>query len=118
MKKITVHQYENALRNCLSDKQIEVLQIIYYMPNSTAPATELAKVLNPQKPHVLVANGAVGRIGRAFSDYLNFVPGMYGDNKPAYYELVGPWTDKGWAIHKNLKEAMANLKLVTPHNIE
>lgn len=55
----------------------------------TAPATELAKALNPQKPHVLVASGAVRRIGRAFSDYLNFVPGMYEDNKPAYYELVG-----------------------------
>jgi hypothetical protein len=49
---ITTEQYLSAIRNTLSQRQIEVLNSLFEFPYSRATAKELAKVLSPQMVHI------------------------------------------------------------------
>ena len=49
--KLSVKQYQDAIKNALSIKQIEILQVLYGFPNSTATAIELANALNYKSYH-------------------------------------------------------------------
>ncbi len=99
---VSIEQYESAIRNALKPKQIEVLIMLHSFPRSTATAKQLAEVMNPNSPHEIVASGAIGRIGKAISEYLNFTPGLYFNGHkevPAYFEVVGPYYyGKGWKM--------------------
>jgi hypothetical protein len=46
MTDLTIKQYQDSIANNLSARQIETLQILYYLPNSSATAKELAVALN------------------------------------------------------------------------
>jgi len=118
--RLTVKQYKDAITNSLSSRQIETLQILYYCPNSSAKAIELTKLLSPTSDKVIVANGAIGRIGRAFSNYLGIAPETYFDgqtDRPGYFLLIGPYTkENGWEMTKNLKKALEDLGLTDSKN--
>jgi hypothetical protein len=62
---ITIEQYLSALRNALSERQIEVLNSLFEFPFSRATAKELAKVLSPENPNPFVASGQIGKIGKS-----------------------------------------------------
>ena len=111
---LTVKQYKDAIRNSLSSRQIETLQLLYYSPDSSAKAKTLTRLLGSKSEEPIVANGAIGRIGKAFSNYLRITI----DGDSAFYELVGPYTDKGWEMRKNLKRALEDLDLATQDNEE
>jgi predicted HNH restriction endonuclease len=106
---LTIKQYKDAIRNALSSRQIETLQLLYYSPNSAAKARTLTRLLGSKSDEAIVANGAVGRIGKAFLNYLEIEL----DDDSAYYELIGPYTDNGWEMRNNLKRALEDLDLVT-----
>lgn len=115
--KLTVKQYQDAIKNSLSSRQIETLQILYSFPNSSATAIELSKALSPTSTEAIVGAGAIGRIGKTIASYLEFTPELYndgrGEDRPAYFSLVGPYTaDNGYEMLKNLQKALDNLHLV------
>lgn len=122
---ITIKQYQEAIKNALSARQIEILQILYSFPNSTATAKELAEVIHPTKPATIIASGQIGKIGKAISDHLNVLPDTYFDGKnerPAYFLIVGPYYSSegkkrgqrpGWEMTENLRIALENLNLVS-----
>jgi hypothetical protein len=92
---LTIKQYMDAIKNSLSSRQIETLQLLYYSPNSTAKARTLTRLLSSKSEEAIVANDAIGRIGKAFSNYLKVTL----DNDTAFYELVQyrywlEWLDK------------------------
>jgi predicted HNH restriction endonuclease len=114
---LTVKQYRDAIANSLSSRQIETLQILYYCPDSSAKAIELTRILSPTSDKAIVANGAIGRIGKALSNYLGITPETYFDGRterPGYFLLVGPYTERGWKMIKNLKRALDELGLTDP----
>jgi 5-methylcytosine-specific restriction enzyme A len=118
--KLTVQEYQDAIKNSLSSRQIETLQILYSFPNSQATAVELTKVLSPSSSEPIVGAGAIGRIGKALSAYLNFIPESYydrGQERPAYFSLVGPYTDNGYEMVRNLQNALENLELTENDNL-
>lgn len=113
--RLTTKQYKDAIQNALSSRQIEILQIIYNSPNSSATAKQLTKLISPTSEKVIIANGAVGKIGRALSDYIGKLPEVYNDGHkdvPSFFLLVGPYTDSGWEMTKELKRALEELELV------
>ena len=122
---LSTEQYQDAIKNALSIRQIEVLQILYAFPNSTATAKELANVISPTSSSPIVASGQIGKIGKAISNYLDVTPYLYDTGKgesPAYFSLIGPYylhegkklgKLPGWEMKKNLKAALFNLNLVT-----
>ena len=107
---ITTEQYKSAIRNALSERQIEVLNSLFEFPFSRATAKELAQVLSPEKPNPIVASGQIGKIGKSISTYLSIIPENYfnGHNDvPAYFLIIGPYDEKyGWQMNPNLKEAL------------
>jgi len=54
----TTKQYQGIISKFLSVKQIEVLQTLYYFPDSSATAKDLAKALNYASYHP--ANRQIG----------------------------------------------------------
>ena len=118
---ITVEQYQDAIKNTLSERQRKVLEMLYAFPDSTATAQELAEVINPQNPSPIIASGQIGKIGKAIATYLGVMPGLYFNgeiNAPAYFSIVGeyysskeklPGKRAGWEMNENLKEALQNL---------
>lgn len=118
MKRITVQKYQEAIINCLSPRQIEVLQILYYFPNSSATAKELATTLN--YAGFQAANRQIGQIGKSISKYLGVNPPDYNGkngNQPAYFFVIGEYyKDTGWNMWKELQRAMENLNLVSPED--
>ena len=128
MDNISVGDYKSAIEKALSHRQIELLQLLYYFPDSTASARELAEVMNPTNPNPIVASGQVGKIGKSISLFLNIAPPTYWNGKketPAFFMLVGPYfpnegkpsgTRPGWAMEANLRTALEDLTLVTPES--
>ena len=120
---LTVEQYKDAIKNSLSESQIEMLKILYHFPNSTANATDLAKALNYKSYHA--ANRQVGETGKTIANYLGVTPLAYYDGKierPAYFLLIGPYglsegqvrgTTRGWEMKENLMTALEELSLVS-----
>lgn len=115
MTDLTIKQYQDSIANNLSARQIETLQILYHLPNSSATANELAVALNYSG--FQAANRQVGQIGKAISVHTGIIPPVYDGGRglqPAYYFLVGEYERPvGWVMWDNLKKALENLKLVT-----
>ncbi len=113
----TVEQYQEAITNALSHKQIEVLQILYSFPDASATAKELVKVLSPTSPSTIVASGQIGKIGKTICMHTGIIPPLYyteGVEKPAYFFIVGEYfKDTGWNMWGELQEALENLNLVS-----
>src|ERR1700722_11526602 len=112
----TIEQYEDAIANALSAKQVKVLQTLYNFPNSTATGKELAEVLN--YPSHKVAQFQIGKIGKTIANYLGVVPGTYNNGTkdvPAYFLIIGPYfllegkrrgQKDGWEMQENLVKAL------------
>lgn len=111
----TVEQYQDAIAKALTPRQIETLQILYYFPNASATAKELASALNYSG--FQAANRQVGQIGKTISKHLGIAPPTYyGDRgeQPAYFFLVGEYfKDTGWNMWEELQKALENLNLVS-----
>ena len=107
---ITTEQYLSAIKDALSEKQLEVLNLLFEFPFSQATAKELAKVLSPENHNPIVASGQIGKIGKSISTFLSIIPENYFNghkNVPAYFLLIGPYAEKiGWQMNPNLKEAL------------
>jgi 5-methylcytosine-specific restriction protein A len=117
---ITTEQYLSALRNALSERQIEVLNLLFEFPFSRATAKGLAQVLSPENPNPFVASGQIGKIGKSISTFLSIVPDNYfngHENVPAYFLLIGPYDKKlGWQMNPNLKEALRLFNSASKNN--
>lgn len=115
MTELAIQQYQDSVSGILSARQIETLQILYYLPNSSATAKELANALNYSGYQA--ANRQVGQIGKSISSYTGIIPPVYDGVRglqPAYYLLIGEYErPAGWVMWENLKKALENLKLVT-----
>jgi predicted HNH restriction endonuclease len=111
----STQQYQDVISSSLSAKQIEILQTLYYFPDSSATAKELAKALNYESYHA--ANRQIGQIGKVISQYTGIVPPTYnGKNgeQPAYFLLIGQYyKDTGWEMWGELQQALKNLNLVS-----
>lgn len=108
----TVEEYEDAITNRLSPRQIEILQTIYQRPNSAATAIELAEDMGYKSFHG--ANRQVGAIGQAIYEHTGVEPPVYKNNNErfAYFYLVGDYNGPGWKLWDELKGALENLNLV------
>lgn len=115
---ITTEQYISAIRNALSERQIEILKFLFDFPFSRATAKELAQLLSPENPNPIVASGQIGKIGKSISTFLSIVPEIYfngHDDVPAYFLLIGPYDEKnGWQMNPNLKEAFLQFNTFVP----
>lgn len=114
MRAPTLKDYQEAITSGLSAHQIETLQILYYLPGSSATAKELANALN--YVGFQAASRQIGTIGRAISDYTGIVPPTYirsGKEQPAYYLLIGEYTEAGWVMWDELQEALMNTGYVS-----
>lgn len=99
MNEPSVEQYEMALKT-LSERQIEILHVLHNCAKSTANAKDLAVKLNYS--NFRPVNRQIGGIGKLISQHIGVIPGEYQVGKPAYYSLVGPYTEDGWVMNKNL----------------
>jgi 5-methylcytosine-specific restriction enzyme A len=110
---LTIKQFETAIKK-LTIRQIEVLQTLYYFPNSSATAKDLAFALN--YTGFQAANRQIGQIGKSISNSLNYLPPEYSGkkgNQPAYFYVVGEYyQDTGWNMWDNLQKALENLQLI------
>lgn len=108
----TVEQYQDAIANRLSPRQIEILQTIYHRPNSAATAIELAEDMGYQSYRG--SNRQVGAIGQAIYEHTGVEPPIYEDRgeRYAYFYFVGDYNGPGWKLWDELKEALENLNLV------
>ncbi|MFT3748197.1 MAG: hypothetical protein QM768_07765 [Agriterribacter sp.] len=111
----STQQYQDVISKFLSKKQIEILQTLYYFPNSSATAKELAKALNYESYHA--ANRQVGQIGKVISQSTGIIPPTYqreNGKQPAYFLLIGEYyKDTGWKMWDELQQALKNLNLVS-----
>lgn len=111
----STQQYQDVIARHFSAKQIEILQTLYYFPDSSATAKELAKALNYASYHA--ANRQIGQIGKIISQKTGVIPPPYnGKNgeQPAYFLLVGEYyKDTGWEMWDEIQQALENLKLVS-----
>lgn len=86
----SIQQYQDVIAKFFSAKQIGILQTLYYFPDASATAKDLAKALNYASYHA--ANRQIGQIGKVISKHTGIVPPTYyGKNgeQPAYFLLVG-----------------------------
>jgi len=103
---------QEAITGILSVRQIETLQILYYLLGSSATAKELAN----EYVGFQAASRQIGTIGRAISGHTGIVPPTYirsGKEKPAYYLLIGEYTEAGWVMWDGLQEALVNAGYVS-----
>ncbi|HMT73914.1 MAG TPA: hypothetical protein PKA77_07595 [Chitinophagaceae bacterium] len=111
----STQQYQDVISKSLSEKQIKILQTLYYFPDSSATAKELAKALNYESYHA--ANRQIGQIGKVISQQTGIVPPTYhGKNgeQQAYFLLIGEYyKDTGWEMWDELQQALKNLNLVS-----
>ncbi len=119
---LTTQDYEKAISENLSPKQIELLQLLYSCENKSVTAKQLAFLLNPNNPAVIVANRQIGRLGRAIAEFLNVIPGeAYQDDEGNWQGESYGWFDmisdgyskkNGWTLLPGIQEALENLGLV------
>ena len=115
MLKPTKTQYQEAIPK-LSNRQIEILQVLYHFPNSSATAIELAKALNYKG--FQGANRHIGAIGEAIYKHTGVEPPTYIDRgeRFAYFYFVGEYNERGWNMWPELKKALEHLELVTDNS--
>lgn len=108
----TTEQYQDTIANKLSPRQIEILQVLYHFPNSSATAIQLAEALNYKSFHG--ANRQIGALGEAFYKHSGVQPPTYiGGEGFAYFYFIGEYKKKiGWIMWAELKTALENLNLV------
>jgi 5-methylcytosine-specific restriction enzyme A len=109
---MNIEQYIEGLKT-LSLKQIELLKAVYYSPNHSCTAKELAKLLNYKSFNG--ANRQIGAIGQRFAEIKGVETKYYIDHnqeRDAFFEHIGPYTKKGWVMHKELCKALETLKIV------
>lgn len=119
---LTVQDYEQAISEALSTKQIELLQILYSLENKSATAKQLAKILSPNNPATIIANGQIGRTGKAIAEFLNVIPGdafqddqgdWHGDFYGWFNMISDGYSKKtGWKLLPEIQEALEKLGLV------
>jgi predicted HNH restriction endonuclease len=111
----STQQYQDIISKHLTAKQIEILQTLYYFPQASATAKELAKALNYASYHA--ANRQIGQLGKVISQHTGVIPPTYTGNKgeqPAYFLLIGEYyKDTGWEMWDEIQEALENLNLVS-----
>lgn len=109
----TTEQYQDTIANKLSNRQIEILQVLYHFPNSSATAIQLAEALNYKSFHG--ANRQIGALGEAFYKNSGVEPPTYiGGEGFAYFYFIGEYKKNiGWIMWAELKKALENLNLVT-----
>lgn len=108
----STEQYQEIIANKLSSGQIEILKVLYYFPNSSATAIQLAEALNYKSYHG--ANRQIGAIGAAFYKHSGIEPPTYTKGEGfAYFYFIGEYKKKiGWIMWDELKKALENLKIV------
>lgn len=111
----STEQYQEVISKSFSAKQIKILQTLYYFPNSSATAKQLAKALNYESYHA--ANRQIGQLGKIISQTTGIIPPTYQGNngdQPAYFLLIGEYyKDTGWEMWDELQQALRNLNLVS-----
>jgi hypothetical protein len=114
---LTAKQYERALMNKLTEKEIGTL-LTLYCNQKISTALELSRRLNPLAKGHILASGAIGKIGKTMVNFLeldeNKLPTYKnrGREAVAYFSLVGEYDQvNGWMIRGNLKTAISNLIL-------
>ncbi len=119
---LTTKDYERVIIENLSPKQIELLQLLYSCDNKSATAKQLATLLSPNNPAIIIANGQIGRLGKAIADFLDVIPGdTYQDDEGSlqgdfigWFNMVSDGYSKqtGWTLLPEIQEALENLGLV------
>ena len=119
---LTTQDYERVISENLSPKQIELLQLLYSCDNKSATAKQLAALLSPNNPAIIIANGQIGRLGKAIADFLNIIPGdTYQDDEGnlqgdffGWFNMISDGYSKqtGWTLLPEIQEALENLGLV------
>lgn len=108
MNEEIVKQYQDAISKGLSPKQIELLQVLYYCPNSSATVKELAKALNYSAWQPV--NARMGAVGKILSNYVK----LDTEIMEGYYRFIGEhYKEIGWYMWHELRAALENLNLVT-----
>jgi 5-methylcytosine-specific restriction enzyme A len=113
---ISVKDYKAAIRE-LSNRHQEILTTLYYLPKSAATASELATALGYKS--FQGANRHIGEIGKRLGFHIGVKFPMYYDSRgkrPAYYSVIGPYTEEGWKMWPALRRAMESLNLVSKEN--
>jgi predicted HNH restriction endonuclease len=109
-----IKQYEEAIVKALSPKQVEFLQLLYYCPDSSATAKEIARILNYSGWQPV--NRQTGAIGKKMADYVKIDLPKYNDKgrmRFAYFILIGEYNkDTGWVMWPELQAALEKLGLV------
>lgn len=109
----TTEQYKDVIATSLSPRQIEILQTIYHRPNSAATAIELAEDMGYKSYRG--SNRQIGAIGQIIYEQTGVEPPVYidrGNERLAYFYLVGDYNGPGWKLWDELKEALVQLDLV------
>lgn len=119
---LTTKDYERAISERLSPKQIELLQLLYSCDNKSATAKQLATLLNPNNPAIIISNRQIGTLGRAIADFLNVIPGdTYQDDEgnlqghfSGWFNMISDGYSRktGWTLLPEIQKALENLGLV------
>lgn len=119
---LTTQDYERVISENLSPNQIELLQLLYSCHNKSATAKQLAALLSPNNPAIIIANGQIGRLGKAIAEYLNVIPGdAYQDDEGnlqgnflGWFNIISDGYSKktGWTLLPEIQAALENLGLV------
>ncbi len=134
MTHLTVQQYQDVISNNLSPSQVEVLQILYSLPNSSATARQLTMALDYYSfPSAIkqIDTGEfkkynpgklIGEIGKSIAFSKGITPPSNGKGdrtSRAFSRFVGEDNKKtGLVMWDNLKKALENLRLVTIDNTD
>jgi hypothetical protein len=126
--KITTQQYVDAIKNTLSESQIQLLDTLSSFPYSTASSKDLAFAMNYKSSRV--SNIRVGQTGKKIANYLKITPPSYYDGKkkkPAYFAVIGNYDTHavkktesvyGWKMTKNLLQAIKIFKKTVNHKTD
>lgn len=119
---LTTQDFERVIREGLSSRQIELLQLLYSCENKSVTAKELANLLSPNNPAIIIANRQIGALGKAIADFLDVIPGqtylddegnLQGDFSGWFNMISDGYSPKtGWTLLTEIQEALENLKLV------
>jgi len=119
---LTTNDYEKAISESLSPKQIELLQLLYSCENKSATAKHLASLLSPNNPAIIIANRQIGSLGKTIADYLDVLPGNVYQNDEGelqaenigWFNMISDGYSKqnGWTLLPEIQEALGNLNLV------
>ncbi len=115
--------YQQAISKALNPKQVELLQLLYSCDNKSATAKQLAQLLSPHNPAIIIANRQIGMTGKTIANFLGGleVGNVYqNDNGELEGEAYG-WFNfisdgysrkTGWTLLPEIQEALENLGLV------